>query len=394
FQPPFENGEAAVGVFGQSNFNVAGTGAGGNQLSGPRHISTDTDDRLYVSDTGNRRVQVFGRVVSAQPGANAVLTMSGLREPWGIFVSPVTGEVWVTDRNFSRRELLRYPKFDTLITQGVTPDLVVNLPLGLLAVQKDGAGNLYLADSFNRILVFFPGLGVTNAADFQQRVAPGMIASLFIPNTPSIVTKTFDELPEPLPLPLVLSDVEVLVDGKAVRIYFVSPTQINYLMANDAPSNAVVEIVVRRASTKQILATGRLRTQVASPAFFTRPPTGTGQIAALNQNNTINSTENRAMIGEVVQLFGTGAGHIPGAPPDGSAATGPVNTPRKPRVFVQGTEIPASDVQYSGLAPGLVGVWQLNIKIPDFVLTGDVFIVVIHEEVPNAAAVTVAVQRP
>ena len=27
--------------------------------------------------------------------------------------------------------------------------------------------------------------------------------------------------------------------------------------------------------------------------------------------------------------------------------------------------VPPSFVQYSGLAPGLVGVWQVNVKIPD-----------------------------
>ena len=31
----------------------------------------------------------------------------------------------------------------------------------------------------------------------------------------------------------------------------------------------------------------------------------------------------------------------------------------------------ASDIQYSGLAPGLVGVWQINVRVPTTVTAGN-----------------------
>jgi uncharacterized protein (TIGR03437 family) len=31
--------------------------------------------------------------------------------------------------------------------------------------------------------------------------------------------------------------------------------------------------------------------------------------------------------------------------------------------------VPAANIQYSGLAPTLVGVWQINVLIPDSVIT-------------------------
>jgi uncharacterized protein (TIGR03437 family) len=38
--------------------------------------------------------------------------------------------------------------------------------------------------------------------------------------------------------------------------------------------------------------------------------------------------------------------------------------------------VPSSDVQFSGLAPGFVGLWQINAKVPANVPPGDVSIFV------------------
>jgi uncharacterized protein (TIGR03437 family) len=100
-------------------------------------------------------------------------------------------------------------------------------------------------------------------------------------------------------------------------------------------------------------------------------------VAALNEDNTVNSQTNPIQRGKVIQLFGTGQGVIPNAPPDGTPPTGVVPTAEKPRVYMGGsTFIPDENVQYSGLAPGLVGVWQINAKVPDSVPPGQIQIFV------------------
>jgi len=58
-----------------------------------------------------------------------------------------------------------------------------------------------------------------------------------------------------------------------------------------------------------------------------------------------------------------------------------------PQVFLgtgsNAIAVPASDIQYSGLAPGLVGVWQINVLIPVTAPTGTVQIEVLLNSVPS-----------
>jgi uncharacterized protein (TIGR03437 family) len=103
---------------------------------------------------------------------------------------------------------------------------------------------------------------------------------------------------------------------------------------------------------------------VASPGLFSANSTGSGQVSALNQDNSVNSASNPAARGEVIQLFGTGQGFVSGAPRDGDVATGLIPTSTMPRVFIEPDYVPDDHILYSGLAPNLIGVWQVNVRIP------------------------------
>jgi uncharacterized protein (TIGR03437 family) len=144
----------------------------------------------------------------------------------------------------------------------------------------------------------------------------------------------------------------------------------------------------------------RLRSDVASPALFAGPgfATGTGQVAALNRRSSDgayynldgsgrplpNGPQNAVSRGDVIEIFATGTGFVPNAPPDGQPPTGAVPTPEKPQVIVGTGFVSDSDILYSGLAPGLVGVWQLNIRIPNTVAPGNnVRVVVVYKSIPS-----------
>jgi hypothetical protein len=362
-----------------------------------------------------------------------VLTVSEgnrrLANPYGIYVSLVTGEIWVTHTSTpppndnSSKFLLRYPRFDFLILNPV-PEITLptasnaELPL---AVTLDSFGNLLAAHSSNRIGIHFPAMTQVNAGSYVRRVTPGMIASLFpLGGRFGDVTKSFLELPNPIPLPTDLADIQVLVNDTPAPLFFVSPGQINFMMPSNAPTSGSVEIQVVRPSIGQILAVGcddrsvgrnpdgstryacfgQPRMDVASPALFAGPgyATGTGQIAAFNHKSSDgsyynldgsgkpvpNGPGNAISRGDIIEMYGTGPGPVPGAPPDGTPPSGAVPTPDKPRVIVNVAEVPPDFVQYSGLAPGLVGVWQLNVMIPESTPPSDeIQVVVLHKGKPS-----------
>jgi uncharacterized protein (TIGR03437 family) len=101
-----------------------------------------------------------------------------------------------------------------------------------------------------------------------------------------------------------------------------------------------------------------------------------------------------------VSLFGTGQGFVPNAPPDGEAVSGPVETPLHPQIQLGGVQVPDADIQYSGLAPYLAGVWQINFQIPATVAPGNtVPLIVVMNSIrndnplsPAQIAVTLAVK--
>jgi uncharacterized protein (TIGR03437 family) len=120
-----------------------------------------------------------------------------------------------------------------------------------------------------------------------------------------------------------------------------------------------------------------------APGFFTASQDGKGQGAILNQDGSPNSPSNPAAKGSVVALFGIGQGEVSPVVADGEpapsgplAATVAVPTSdgsacltRQPSVCVAiGTTF--ADIEYSGLAPGFVGLWQLNLRIPQSVPSG------------------------
>ena len=391
FERPFESGEPAVRVFGQPDFSSAGAGSEPNQVNGPLGVSADSTNHLYVADNGNNRVLVFPDYRN-EPGApRASVVLSGLRNPWDVFVSPWTDQAWVADTNNSR--IVRYRRFEQLLLGNTAPEPDPLLG-SALALAEDGFGNLFLADALNRVAAHFPLLAVANGANFLPRdlpanpdqvqvpgrIAPGMIASLFFlePRPIELQVNT-----DPVRLPKELGDVRVLVDGDPSPLYFVSSGQINFLVPNGAPTSGFVEITAVRASSGQTLASARVSVDVAFPGFFTRPEGGVGQIAAVNatgkNQGKINNAQNPIGPGDYISLFATGAGPIPGAPPDGERPPPGmlVSTPVQPQVLINGAP---AEVQFSGLSPEFPGLWQINVKVPAAVLDGDMIVVMLMRD--------------
>lgn len=354
----FQNGQAAAIVLGQTDFISIGTGTQEGRFNTPTHLAADTGDRLYVSDTRNGRVQIFTNPTTAVNGAPPSLTLGGLSSPHGIAVSPNTGELWVA--NTFGNQAIRYPEFTNLVLNPgqVTARIDISAPLTLVL---DPVDNLIVAEAVNRIAFYYGAMTFQNAANYGTRaLAPGMLAYLYRLGRP------YEEptgAAAAYPWPTDLSDVQVFVDGTPAPLFRVNPGRLDIQIPYNAPRSGAAEVQVVRRSSGQILTVGQLAMREVDPGFFTSNQQGTGQIAAINQDGTINSPSAAAPRGSVVALYGTGLGPVAGAPPDGQPNTGVRPSSANIVVIFQGVRLGAEDILYSGLAD-FPGGWQLNIRVP------------------------------
>jgi len=98
-----------------------------------------------------------------------------------------------------------------------------------------------------------------------------------------------------------------------------------------------------------------------------------------------------AAAGAVVEIYCTGLGAVTNQPGTGDAAPGaPYSLTRTtPTVKIGGV---AAVLQYSGLAPGYVGLYQVNAQVPMSVSPGNAVPVTIIVETSTSNTVTIAVQ--
>lgn len=374
----FTIGQVATSVIGQPDFNQStanNPGSGNGGLNGPHGIALDHGDQLYVADTGNNRIAIYRnvRTTGNNPTISLPLTVT---QPNGVAVNQTTGEIFVLGT--ANSQVVRLPNFAQLQLGLGSP--IQTLPIfAPMALTLDPLGNPVFVEGTNRLTMFYQVVANVNAANYFHRSAPGMLSSLFATGPNQFGTRagtgaTFVNGK----LPTSLNDVQVLVNGTAAPLLYVSPSQINFQIPNATPTGQQ-DIQAIQVSTNQVLADGEFFVEQSSPGLFTLNSSGTGQVAAINaDDNKPNSGADPVKAGHYISIFGTGIGALPNAPPDGVPAPGAVPSPLTTQVYAGGSDvIPQGDVQYSGLAPGFVGLWQINFKVPSNAAPGPLPVIVI-----------------
>ena len=195
-----------------------------------------------------------------------------------------------------------------------------------------------------------PGtLNVVSAASFTAPAAPGSIATVFASAGKTLTSATAPALG--LPLPTNISGTQVLLNGTPTGLFYVSPTQINFLLPDTAIGTINVTITGSNGETTE----GAILT-APNPGIFTNNSTGSGVAAALvtadgrNYQRVADSSGNAIPIsvGSSAQpnfliLYGTGL-----------RTQGPVQARIGGRDCV---------VTYSGAHPTLEGVDQVNVRL-------------------------------
>jgi len=228
------------------------------------------------------------------------------------------------------------------------------------------------------------GMNALNTASWGAPVSPGSLVATF-GTFPAVTPAQASSMP----LPTTLGGVQVKVNGVAAPLLGVWPTQVNFqLPSGTAAGTAQITVTV----SNQNVASGAAAVVDSSPGIFLMDPFDVDRPGAvLSQENQATSATVRAARNEAIQIFATGAGPLSTAVQDGAAAPASPLAPTiaLPRVFIAEQE---ASVEFSGLAPDYVGLWQVNARIPDVAgITGQVPVVLVAPEgnASNAATIWV-----
>src|ERR1019366_3649278 len=168
-----------------------------------------------------------------------------------------------------------------------------------------------------------------------------------------------------------LLNVQVLVNGTAAPIFAVDNVngqeQINFQVPYEVAgmgSTATVQVVDNGSAGNTIT----VPVVAAQPGMFTYTVGTTTYGAILHADYTLANTNSPATAGETVQIFCTGLGAVTPTPTDGVAAAGASTTVATATVTIGGA---SAAVAYAGLAPGFVGLYQVNAQVPSGLSTGN-----------------------
>ena len=197
-----------------------------------------------------------------------------------------------------------------------------------------------------------------------------------------------------VPLGTTLDNVQVLVNGTAVPLYYTSAGQINFQVPFDATVGAGTVQVVRNGTNGNLV---YVNITAQAPQFLI----STGDYAII-QNPTTGALTgipgSPVKIGDTVVIYAIGLG-----PTSPAVATGAA-TPNSPLSNATGTlqvcfgvitpfsQPPCAKPLFAGLTPGFVGLYQINVTIPSGVKSGNTTMSVLLENNTASDAVELAVQ--
>ena len=229
---------------------------------------------------------------------------------------------------------------------------------------------------------------VTNAASFAAGfVAPGEIATLFGNN---LTSATGIYLTSSLPLPTEFLDVAVHVNGSPVPLFAIDNVngqqQINFQVPWEVANQTTATIEVLRSGVVSQSAT--VPVVAAQPGIINYSSSGNNFGVILHANYQLADIGHPVQAGETVLIYCTGLGVVHSPPADGAAASGQT-TIATPVVTIGGI---SGAVPFSGLAPGFVGLNQVNVRVPAGVTPGNAVPVVLSIGGQSSNQATIAVQ--
>jgi uncharacterized protein (TIGR03437 family) len=181
--------------------------------------------------------------------------------------------------------------------------------------------------------------GVVSAASFVADVARGGLASIFGSNMGNGDNTT------------------VYINGLAAPVFYASPGQFNIQVPWETTGMGTFSMVVN-GMPSNVQSRG---VYTYSPDVFMVSP---AQAAITHADGTLVSNASPATVNETVVVYCTGLGPVSGAMVTGAPASTTSlqpTTPQQATATLGGINAPVS---FSGLTPGFIGLYQLNVQVP------------------------------
>jgi len=417
------------------DFNTPGyTGDGkpatnvGVGLNDPVAIALDAAGNLYIADSNNsviRKVTATSGIITTIAGTGTFgysgdggpAVHAQLDHPKGVAVDSA-GNVYISDTLNSRIRVVA-PN-GTISTAAGTGTLGYSGDGGLATVAQlnfpqglsfDTAGNLYIADNGNDVIREYappstssgslPAInsgGVISASSFGalSAIAPGSWIEIYGSNLAN-TTANWNNSFTGVNAPTALGNTTVTIGGLSAFIDYVSPGQVNAQVPSGvgAGSQQLVVATTAGQSSAYPITVSETEPGLWAPAMFlvggkqyvgAQLPDGTW---VLPTGAVSGYTSRPANPGETITMYGVGFGPVNTGIPAGQIVSG-LNSLTTPLTMNFGSA--QAVLSYSGLAPGLVGVYQFNAVVPSIAASNAVPLTFVLGSSNNLQTLYTAVQ--
>jgi uncharacterized protein (TIGR03437 family) len=161
-------------------------------------------------------------------------------------------------------------------------------------------------------------------------------------------------------LPTFLADTRVYVANYVAPLLYVSPTQINFLIPGNLRAGKVTVRVARQGVTGPSVYVTLVD---AAPELFQSQD---AYLVAQHADASLVTPDAPAAPGEAVVLYAIGLGKTQPNPDPGTipVRAAPITRLNDLQVLVAGNLLGPDQIQYVGISPGLAGVYQINLVLP------------------------------
>lgn len=321
--------------------------------------AADTRPVAAVASVGASQIARFVQPTIAN--ANAVTTLAD------------AGTVEVVDLNtgamLRQSSALERPLATVVGNQRTNADgrmLAVDLPANrAYALTASGLSVIPLDPVSTAARPVVPANAVVNVGSYLPQLSPGGLISIFGRNLGEQVVASS------APWPTRLGGMCVTLNNSPIPLMMTSPGQINAQIPTTMAAGRY-PLVVRSLDTKLASTTTQLQVVRYAPAVLV--DTASGIAAVFHADGRPVTKDNPAKRDRPITLYAVGLGVTkPAVAPGAVAPASPLAEIEDVQVFFGDTRYNGSEiiVDWAGLVPGYVGLYQVNLRVPGYHLRGD-----------------------